>query len=115
MSINTRSGYSSKDRFLSVGLFFGFIFLLIVSFLVTTAIAIVFGGTSDGGLWHWVSMAINFVIFTFLFAAMYRFIPSHGFERKENVSPIPLVRAKTGNVKSLRRRNKMYPSYQSRC
>ncbi len=66
-----------KDKFLSVGLVFGFIFLSIVSLFITTAIALVLEG-GNGAFWQAISSVINYVIFAFLFAAMYRFIPTKG-------------------------------------
>lgn len=64
-----------KEKFLSVGLVFAFAFLSVVSLLATTAIALVVPN-GEGLLWEAVSLVINFILFTLLFSAMYRFIPT---------------------------------------
>lgn len=70
-----------KERFLSIGFVFGFIFLLILSFLVSTFIAMAYTAKS-GIVWTISSLVIDFVIFSFLFAAIYRFIPSVKMPKK---------------------------------
>lgn len=67
-----------REKFLSVGLVLGFVFLLITSLFVTTAISFLFQG-SDGHLWKVISFAVTSVLFTILFTAMFRFIPSDRF------------------------------------
>ena len=64
-----------KDRFLSMGLVFGFAFLSIVSMIVSTTIAVVFP-TGEGVFWEIISIMVNFIIFSVLFTAIYRVIPS---------------------------------------
>jgi membrane protein len=64
-----------KDRVFSIGLVFGFAFLSIASLMVTTVLAAVFGGT-EGAVWQVVSFVVTFIAFAFLFAAIYRFVPS---------------------------------------
>lgn len=64
-----------KDKFLSVGLVFGFAFLSIVSLMVTTALAVVFSGAASA-LWETVSFVVSFLLFALLFTAIYRFVPS---------------------------------------
>jgi membrane protein len=64
-----------KDRFLSMGLVFGFAFLSIVSMMASTTIAIIFPG-GEGVFWEAISIMVNFVIFSVLFMAIYRVIPS---------------------------------------
>lgn len=64
-----------REKFFSIGLVFGFIFLSIASLVVTTALAVVLP-SGDGLLWKGFSFLINFAIFSGLFALMYRFIPS---------------------------------------
>ena len=68
-----------KDRFLSMGLVFGFAFLSIVSMMVSTTIAVMFIG-GEGFFWEAISTAVNFVIFSILFMAIYRVIPSDKLE-----------------------------------
>ncbi len=68
-----------KDRFLSMGLVFGFAFLSIASLMVSTTIAVVFTG-GDGVFWEIISIAVNLVIFSVLFTAIYRFIPTDKLE-----------------------------------
>lgn len=70
-----------KERFLSIGFVFGFIFLLILSFLASTFIAMVYT-TQSGLFWKLSSLVIDFVIFSFLFTAIYRFIPSAKLQKK---------------------------------
>ncbi len=64
-----------REKLLSIGLVFGFIFMLIISLVVTTAIAAVFSGR-EGFFWEAVAMVVSFLVFTGLFAAMFRFVPS---------------------------------------
>lgn len=64
-----------KDRFLSMGLVFGFAFLSIVSMMVSTTIAVVFTA-GEGLFWEAISFIVNFAIFSVLFTAIYRVIPS---------------------------------------
>jgi membrane protein len=64
-----------KERFLSVGLVFGFAFLSIASLMVTTVLAMLFEGT-EGVIWQVISFAVTFLAFAVLFAAIYRFVPS---------------------------------------
>lgn len=64
-----------KEKLFSVGLLLGFIFLAIASLIVTTTIA-VFAPAGEGVLWELVAFGVNLVVFTFLFAAIYRFVPT---------------------------------------
>ncbi len=64
-----------KDRFLSMGLVFGFAFLSIVSLIASTAISVVFKG-GEGIFWQGVTLLVNLVIFAILFTAIYKVIPS---------------------------------------
>jgi membrane protein len=64
-----------KDRFLSMGLVFGFAFLSIVSLMISTGIALAFTG-GESVLWEMLSIVINLLIFSVLFTAIYRVIPS---------------------------------------
>lgn len=64
-----------KDRFLSMGLVFGFAFLSIVSLIASTAISVVFQGT-EGIFWQGVSLLVNLIIFSVLFTAIFKVIPS---------------------------------------
>ncbi len=68
-----------KDRFLSMGLVFGFAFLSIVSLMVSTTIAVIFEG-GEGVFWEAISLVINLLLFSVLFMAIYRFIPSDKLE-----------------------------------
>ncbi len=64
-----------RDRFFSVGLLLGFIFLFIASLLLTTTLAFVFPG-SEGIFWESIAFVVNFVIFAALFSAIYHFVPT---------------------------------------
>lgn len=64
-----------RDRFLSVGLVLGFLFLSITSLSVTTLISGVFHGREEF-FWEIGALAANIAIFTFLFTMMFHFIPS---------------------------------------
>lgn len=64
-----------KERVLSLGLVLGFAFLSVVSMLVTVAIAVLIP-SSEGVIWQAVSIVVNIALFVFLFASMYRFIPT---------------------------------------
>jgi membrane protein len=67
-----------REKFLSVGLVFGFIFLAITSLAVSTLLSVVFEG-GQGLIWKTLNLAITAIIFTVLFTAMFRFIPSERF------------------------------------
>lgn len=64
-----------RDRVLSVGLVLGFIFLLMISLFISTLISLIFQGR-EGSLWEGISSLASLGIFSVLFAAMFRFIPS---------------------------------------
>ena len=64
-----------KDRFLSMGLVFGFAFLSIVSLMVSTGIAVAYSG-GEGIIWQAISVLVNLIIFSVLFTAIYRVVPS---------------------------------------
>lgn len=68
-----------KDRFLSMGLVFGFAFLSIVSMMISTTLALVFTG-GEGFFWEAISTIVNFIIFSILFMAIFRVIPSDKLE-----------------------------------
>ncbi|MBC7428506.1 MAG: YihY/virulence factor BrkB family protein [Bacteriovorax sp.] len=71
-----------KDRFLSMGLVFGFAFLSIVSLMVSTMMSVFLEG-GEGFLWSLLSMVINLSLFAILFTAIYRVIPSDEMEWKK--------------------------------
>lgn len=73
-----------KQRVFSVGLVLGFIFLLMSSLVVTSAIAALLAH-GEGWLWESLSLTVNFLIFTLLFAAMFRFIPSKGLGWRDSM------------------------------
>lgn len=64
-----------QEKFLSLGLVFGFVFLAVVSLAVTALLSGAFAG-AEATLWTAVSFVINVVLFTGLFTAMFRFIPT---------------------------------------
>ena len=70
-----------KDKFLSFGLVFGFIFLSIVSLMVSTAFSAIMPG-GEGFIWQVVSVIVNFVLFAVLFTCIFRFIPSEKLDWK---------------------------------
>jgi membrane protein len=70
-----------RDRFLSMGLVFGFAFLSIVSMMVSTTIALFFKG-GDGIFWEAISIGINLFVFTCLFMAIYKVIPTDKLDWK---------------------------------
>ena len=77
-----------KDKFLSFGLVFGFIFLSIVSLMFSTVIAALVPG-GEGFLWEAVAFVVNFFMFATLFTFIYRFIPSGEMEwRKCRISGV---------------------------
>lgn len=83
-SSSTKNGLWNflKERFLSIGFVFGFIFLLIISFLFSTFITMSFK-SGEGLLWKISSLVIDFIIFTAIFSSIYRFIPSSKMEWKK--------------------------------
>ncbi|KYG62545.1 hypothetical protein AZI87_14670 [Bdellovibrio bacteriovorus] len=64
-----------KDRFFSMGLLLGFVFLAIASMLLTTVLTVAFP-EQQGWIWQTVAFVVSFVVFSFLFTAIYRFVPS---------------------------------------
>lgn len=64
-----------KDRLFSIGLVFGFAFLSIVSLMISIGLNLAFG---PGGVWYinLLSLVGNFLIFSILFTAIYRYVPS---------------------------------------
>lgn len=64
-----------KNKFLSVGLVLGFAFLSIVSLMVTTFMTMLYP-SNEVMFWQGVSQVVNFLLFSFLFTAIYRFVPS---------------------------------------
>lgn len=70
-----------KDKFLSFGLVFGFIFLSIVSLMVSTAFSAIMPG-GEGFIWQVISVVVNFVLFAVLFTFIFRFIPSEKLDWK---------------------------------
>lgn len=64
-----------KDRFLSMGLLLGFVFLTITSMLLTTALMVVFPA-QQGWFWQSLVFVITLMVFAGLFTAIYRFVPS---------------------------------------
>lgn len=64
-----------KERVFLVGLVLGFIFLLVISLFVTTALAMIFSNYNTL-IWKTISFITNFSVFSILFASMFHFIPS---------------------------------------
>jgi len=62
-----------RTRLLSAGLLISVLFLLLVSLVVSTAIALVF--PSSGTLWDLLTQAISLGVFILLFAMVYKFLP----------------------------------------
>lgn len=81
--INEFKGYAREDtvwtflrgKFWSVGLVLAFAFLSIASMLVTAFIGLIYPN-GEGVLWHMISFGVNFVLFTLVFTAIFRYIPS---------------------------------------
>lgn len=72
-----KSGFISylRNQFLSLGLVLGFAFLSIVSLMVTTFISMLYP-SNEVLFWQAISQIINFLLFAFIFTAIYRFVPS---------------------------------------
>jgi membrane protein len=70
-----------RDKFLSLGLVFGFVFLAITSLAVTALLSGAFAG-GEAMLWTAVSFVANLILFTALFTMMFRFIPTERLEWK---------------------------------
>ena len=67
-----------RDRFLSLSMVLGVAFLLLVSLVVSAALAAVTGLLGDwetGVIGHIVTTLLDLVVFTTLFALIYRFLP----------------------------------------
>lgn len=64
-----------REKFLSMGLVFGFVFLAITSLAVTALLSNAFAG-SEKLLWSAISFIANVCLFASLFTCMFRFIPT---------------------------------------
>jgi membrane protein len=75
-----------KDKVFSFGLVFGFIFLSIVSLIFSTLVSAMFG-KGDGWMWQSLLQLGSLLMFTFLFAMIYRFVPTSKFDwRRSRIS-----------------------------
>jgi membrane protein len=75
-----------KDRFVSFTMVLGIAFLLLVSLVLSAAIAAmgtVFGGSDSEGLLHILNFVVSFGVITLLFAAMYKYLPDVKIEWKD--------------------------------
>lgn len=64
-----------RDKFWAIGLILVFAFLSIASLIITAVINALYHDI-QGFLWLSVSYVINFLIFSFLFTAIYRYVPT---------------------------------------
>lgn len=71
-----------KEKIFSVGLLLGFIFLAVASLMVTATITVI-APTGEGILWTALSFLMNLLIFSALFTAIYRFVPTDKFSWKK--------------------------------
>jgi membrane protein len=62
-----------RARLLSLGLLFSVLFLMLVSLVVSTGIALLFSGT--GALWNLLNLAVSILVFVVLFALIFKFLP----------------------------------------
>lgn len=70
-----------KKKFGSIALVLGFAFMSIASLILTTMISVVY--PSGGGLpLQLASLLVNFILFSLLFTAIYRFVPSDHYSWK---------------------------------
>jgi membrane protein len=76
--------YYLKNKFLSLGLVLGFAFLSIVSLLVTTFITMLYP-SNEVLFWQAVAQIVNFLLFAFLFTAIYHFVPTERLIWKKSV------------------------------
>jgi membrane protein len=75
-----------KDRFMSFTMVLGVAFLLLVSLVLSAAIAAigtVFGGGDGEGLLHILNLVVSFGVITLLFAAMYKYLPDVKIEWRD--------------------------------
>lgn len=72
-----------KEKFFVTALLFGFIFLLITSLLVNSILGHVFYGY-EGTLWQWITQIASFAMFSFLFTALFRFVPTKNVSWKRS-------------------------------
>jgi membrane protein len=75
-----------KDRFVSFTMVLGIAFLLLVSLVLSAAIAAigtVVGGSDSEGLLHIVNLVVSFGVITLLFAAMYKYVPDVTIEWRD--------------------------------
>lgn len=77
----TGMAFFFKKKFGSIALVLGFAFLSIASLILTTVISFIY--PSGGGLpLQITSLLVNFILFTLLFTAIYRFVPSDHYSWK---------------------------------
>lgn len=62
-----------RSRILSIGILFSMLFLLVVSLVISTMMALVL--TGEGYVWNAVNFGISVAMFTVLFALIYRYLP----------------------------------------
>lgn len=77
----TGLGYFIKEKFGSVGLILGLAFLSIASLFATTLLSVIYPH-GNGFSVQLISNLVSLLLFTFLFTAIYRFIPSDHFSWK---------------------------------
>jgi membrane protein len=69
-------GYTIRIRLFSFAMVIVIAFLLLVSLIVSAALSALGGYLGgDAPVWQWLNLAISIVVFTLLFAMMYRFLP----------------------------------------
>lgn len=73
-----------KDKFFSVGLVLGFVFLAVISLAVTAFVSGIFSG-GEALLWNAVTFVINVLLFTGLFTLMFHYIPTERFSWKHSL------------------------------
>lgn len=64
-----------RRRLLAVGIIAAFVFVFIVSLLMNTTLALLL--PEDESIWRWINDGAGLLIFTVLFAALYRYLPDH--------------------------------------
>lgn len=75
-----------KDRFVSFTMVLGIAFLLLVSLVLSAAIATIgtaVGGADSEGLLHVLNLVVSFGVITLLFAAMYKYVPDVKIEWRD--------------------------------
>lgn len=71
-------------RVISFGMVLTFIFISIVSLMISSALTLLSFGNTEGG-WQWFHFGLHFIVFSCLFAALFKFMPDKNITTRSAV------------------------------